>query len=125
MEYIHDGSIDLSFTNERGDININGNSIANIVNNINSLKNGRTWQNVLSTQANGTYEIADVANAAEILFVYGYVYNIQFTVTVPAYNFNGDNKIIFDGTTKIEPVDNTHVKITEIKPDYLLRMFVR
>lgn len=56
--------------------------------------------------------------------MYGYVYNIQFTATIPAYNFNGDNKIIFD-ITEIVSVDSTHIKISGIKNDYLLRVFVR
>lgn len=124
MEYIHDGSIDLSLQNEHGDVYINGNSIANIVNNINSLKNSKTWNNILSTQANGTHEMPTITNATEILFMYGYVYNIQFTATIPAQNFYEDNKILFE-TTEIVAVDNTHIKVANIKTDYLLRVFVR
>ncbi len=125
MEYIHDGSIDLNLRNEHGDIYINGNSISNIVNNINNLIDSKTWNNILSTQANGTYEIpSSITDASEVLLMYGYVYNIQFTATIPSYNFNVDNKIIFD-TTEIVSVDSTHIKISGIKNDYLLRVFVR
>lgn len=125
MEYIHDGSIDLSFTNERGDININGNSIANIVNNINSIKNGRTWQNVLSTQANGLHVMPTIADTVEMLLVYGYVYQIQNTATIPMDAFTIANSVVFFGDTEIAIVDNEHMRITNIKTDYLLRVFVR
>lgn len=124
MELIADGYISLCLQNEHGDVYINGNSITTIANDIYSLKNGRTWRNVLSTQANGTHEMPTITNATEILFMYGYVYNIQFTATIPASNFNNDNKILFE-TTEIVAVDNTHIKVANIKTDYLLRVFTR
>ena len=92
---------------------------------ITNLIDSKTWNNILSTQANGTYEIpSSITDASEVLLMYGYVYNIQFTATIPSYNFNVDNKIIFD-TTEIVSVDSTHIKISGIKNDYLLRVFVR
>lgn len=125
MEYVHGGGIDLSLQNEHGDVYINGNSIANIVNNINSLKNSRTWRNILSTQENGTYEMPTIADAAEILLMYGYVYQIQHTTTIPTDSFTIANSSVFFDTTEISVVDNTHIKISNIKTDYLLRVFVR
>lgn len=125
MEYIHDGGIDLSLQNEHGDVYINGNSIANIVNNINSLKNSRTWRNILSTQANGLHVIPTIAGTVEMLLIYGYVYQIQYTTTIPTDAFTIANSSVFFDTTEIMVVDNEHMRITNIKNDYLLRVFVR
>lgn len=125
MEYVHDGGIDLSLQNEHGDIYINGNSIATIINDINSLKNGVPWRNILSTQANGLHVIPTIADTEEMLLMYGYVYQIQHTATIPTDDFTIANSVVLFDDTEIAIVDNEHIRTTNIKTDYLLRVFVR
>lgn len=57
QENIGNGEIKLCLQNERGDILINGNSIAWIANNINNLKSSRNWNVILAAQADGEHEI--------------------------------------------------------------------
>lgn len=127
QENINNGEIKLHLQNERGDILINGNSIANIVNNINSLKNGRVWNVILSTQSDGTHEIPSL-DGAEALLTLGYVYRIQATMTIPMNIFKmarGEGgMILLDGLT-IEVIDDTHIKVTGLTNNYLFRIFVR
>lgn len=126
-EYAKNGSIELYLSNERGDILINGNSIAYIVNTINNLKNSKTWNISLSTQTDGTHEIPDL-NGTEALLTYGYVYRIETTMTIPMDVFasaKGEgNKILFD-TLTIEILDTTHIKVEGIDTGYLFRIFTR
>lgn len=126
-ENVSNGKINLSLTNERGDIYINGNSIANIVNDINNLKNGRNWNVILATQADGEHEIPALSGT-EALLTLGYVYRIQATMIIPMNIFiiaNGEGgKILFNGLT-IEVIDNTHIKVSGIESDYLFRVFTR
>lgn len=126
-ENVSNGKINLSLTNERGDIYINGNSIANIVNDINNLKNGRNWNVILATQADGEHEIPALSGT-EALLILGYVYRIQATMIIPMNIFiiaNGEGgKILFNGLT-IEVIDNTHIKVSGIESNYLFRVFTR
>lgn len=127
QENVSDGKITLYLTNERGDILINGNSVAWIVNNINNLKSSRTWNVILAAQADGTHEIPAL-DGTEALLMLGYVYRIQATMTIPMNIFKtarGEGgKILFEGLT-IEVVDDTHIKVTNLANDYLFRVFVR
>lgn len=126
-EYIIDGNVQLYITNEYGDIFINSNSIADIVNNINSLKKSRTWNCILSTQAGGTHEVQELSGS-EALITYGYVYRIQNTLTIPMDVFSvakGDGGKILLGDLEIEIEDNTHIKVSGISYGYLVRVFVR
>lgn len=132
-EYAHDGLVDLHLHNDiNGDIIINNLSIEHtkvqldeITSDINSLKNGRTWRNILSTQANGLHVMPTIAGTVEMLLIYGYVYQIQYTTTIPTDAFTIANSSVFFDTTEIMVVDNEHMRITNIKNDYLLRVFVR
>lgn len=127
QENVSDGKITLYLTNERGDILINGNSVAQIVNNINNLKSSRTWNVILAAQADGTHEIPAL-DGTEALLMLGYVYRIQATMTIPMNIFKtarGEGgKILFEGLT-IEVVDDTHTKVTGLTNNYLFRVFVR
>ncbi len=127
QENVSDGKITLYLTNERGDILINGNSVAWIVNNINNLKSSRTWNVILAAQADGTHEIPAL-DGTEALLMLGYVYRIQATMTISMNIFKtarGEGgKILFEGLT-IEVVDDTHIKVTNLANDYLFRVFVR
>lgn len=126
-ENVSNGKINLSLTNERGDIYINGNSIANIVNDINNLKNSRQWNVILAVHADGEHEIPALSGT-EALLTLGYVYRIQATMIIPMNIFitaNGEGgKILFNGLT-IEVIDNTHIKVSGIESDYLFRVFTR
>lgn len=81
-ENVKNGGVELSLTNERGDIFINGNSISTIVNSINNLKSSRVWNVILATQENDTHEIQPL-DGTEALLILGYVYRIQATMTIP------------------------------------------
>lgn len=125
MELISDGHVSLCLNNDYGDVYINGNSIATIINDINSLKNGVPWRNILSTQANGLHVMPTIADTKEMLLMYGYVYQIQHTATIPTDAFTIANSVVFFNDTEIAIVDNEHIRTTNIKTDYLLRVFVR
>lgn len=66
-----------------------------------------------------------IADTKEMLLVYGYVYQIQHTVTIPMDAFTIANSVIFLDDVEIAIVDNEHMRIANIKNDYLLRVFVR
>ena len=125
QENIGNGEIKLCLQNERGDILINGNSIAWIANNINNLKSSRNWNVILAAQADGEHEIP-VLSGTEALLTLGYVYRIQATMIIPMNIFiaaNGEGgKILFSGLT-IEVINNTHIKVSGIESDYLFRVF--
>ena len=127
QENIGNGEIKLCLQNERGDILINGNSIAWIANNINNLKSSRNWNVILAAQADGEHEIP-VLSGTEALLTLGYVYRIQATMIIPMNIFiaaNGEGgKILFSGLT-IEVINNTHIKVSGIESDYLFRVFTR
>lgn len=126
-ESIDNGSVKLCLNNERGDILINGNSIAYIANSINNLKNSRTWRIILATQADGIHEIPEL-DGTEALLTLGYVYRMQTTMTIPMDLFavaRGDGNRILLNDLVIEVADNTHIEVTGLTNNYLLRVFTR
>ncbi|MDE7323154.1 MAG: hypothetical protein K2N73_10610 [Lachnospiraceae bacterium] len=126
-ENISNGGINLHLNNERGDIYINGNSIAYVANSISSLINAKEWRQVLSVKENGIHEVLNLYGA-EILLIYGYVFRIEDTMTMPLSLLLGASgagaKILFSGL-EIETVDNTHISVKGIQTDYLFRIFAR
>lgn len=124
-ENVSNGSVTLYLTNERGDIRINGHSVAQIANDINTLKNSLNWSVVLSEKNPGTYEIPSVAAKREVLITYGYVFQIHTTLVIPTNIFTLAGRINVAENIYIETIDDTHVKINKSIDDSLLRIFIR